>query len=242
MENCTIHYYGRVHPERVGAELRLPPIKLVGKIEGDVFVTVIASQVTASINIIKTTLRDDELRFHVEDILAGIVNILGFSRGCAYDFELVGQIVDSGHFHQVFGVNHPEFADNEKLLGLLIQAASHSRSFFLFRSLKDIREATRAFHDTSFYCYRAIESMTQFFRYPQDGSKLTKEDAWEIMRSNLKVTRDEIDWIRKKADFTRHGEPDELSIEDRDRMISSSVALLNKFVSHLAESVVEPHA
>ncbi|NJR62942.1 MAG: hypothetical protein HC769_31650 [Cyanobacteria bacterium CRU_2_1] len=234
-----LHVTGVIHPERAGVYYQLPPIRLQGHIVGEVFATVFASQITASIKIEQTDITDSELPHYFQDFLSGLVNMMGFALGYAYDVELIGLIDPAQEKHIVFGVDFPEGAREPKqpeLLTDLIMASQHPLSWYFFHALADVKRAARSFHDSGFYCYRAIESVMQFFKVFDEEQPLSDNKSWEKMRDTLAVSKDEILYVKEKADPLRHGKPGDMKEEERSQLIKITVSILDKFCRFLVKS------
>jgi hypothetical protein len=236
-----LHITGVVHPERAGVYYQMPVIRLEGRITGEALVTVFASQLTASVKIEETDLPDSELSYYFQDFLSGLVNMVGFVLGYAYDVELISLIDPAKEEHIVFGVDFPDGIRNPQqpdLLQELLLASQHKMSWYFFHALADIKRAARSLHDSGFYCYRAIESVMQFFKIhgedvPLSGKK-ADERAWEKMRNALGVSREEIDTVKEKADPLRHGKPTSMTEEERSQLMKITVPIIDKFCTFLA--------
>lgn len=233
-----LYVTGVIHPERAGVYYSSPLIQLKGRILGEVFVTIFASQITASIKIEQTDITDSELPYYFQDFLSGLVNMLGFALGFAYDVELISWIDPAQEKHIVFGVDFPKDVRESKqseseLLSNLIVASQHPLSWYLFHALADVKRAVRVFHESSFYCYRAIESIMQFFKVLGGEQPLSDEKAWKKMREVLSVSKDEILYVKKKADPLRHGKPGEMTEEQRSQLIRTTVVIIDEFCRFL---------
>jgi hypothetical protein len=76
------------------------------------------------------------------------------------------------------------------------------RSSHLQRAFADLREAIRSPKDTGFFCYRAIESLRQFFVVELNAPD---KQSWEVLRTALQIDRPTIDYVKTFADSARHG-------------------------------------
>lgn len=233
-----LHITGVIHPERAGVYYEPPLIRLQGRIVGEVLVTVFASQITASFKIEQTDITDSELPHYFQDFLSGLVNMLGFALGYAYDVELVGLIDPAKEEHLVFGVDFPEGAREPKqpeFLPVLIMASQHPLSWYFFHALADVKRAAKSFHDAGFYCYRAIESVMQFFKVFGEDQPLSDNKSWEKMRDILEVSKEEILAVKEKADPLRHGKPGSMTEEERSQLMKITMPILDKFCVFLAK-------
>ena len=137
-----LYVTGVVHPERAGVYYQLPPIRLQGRIVGEIFATFFASQITASIKIQQTDITDSELPHYFQDFLSDLVNMVGFYLGYAYDVELISWIDPAQEKHIVFGVDFPKGAREPKqpeLLTDLVMASQHPLSWYFLHALADVQ-------------------------------------------------------------------------------------------------------
>jgi hypothetical protein len=238
-----LHITGVIHPEQASVYYRLPPIRLTERINGEIFVTIFASQITASVKIEKTDIPDTELQYYFQDLLSGFVNMLGFALGFAYDVELISMIDPAQEMHIVFGVDFPKdtrVSGQEELFDSLFLAVQHPLSWYLFHALADVKRSAKSFHDAGFYCYRAIESVMQFFKVFDEENPLKEEKVWEKARETLKVSQEDIMLVKSKADPLRHGKPSPMTIEEHSQIIKITVTVIDKFSRFLAEKNPSP--
>jgi hypothetical protein len=81
-------------------------------------------------------------------------------------------------------------------------------------AIADAQRAIEAPDDTAFYCYRAIESLRLLY-LDGDDSGAARSESWQQLRSELGLSREELDAIKQFADRRRHGGHHVLSEQDR---------------------------
>ncbi len=245
-----LYITGIVHPERASVYYSPPLFKLEGVINGWMLVSIIASQVAARFDIEQTDIPNSEIYYYIEDYLSRVVNMIGFTAGCAYNFELINSLNDLTREHLVFGagftdknknpekeINHELVKIQQSRLNNLIAVSQHEKSFYLFSALDDVKRAGCSFQDAGFYCYRAIESVMQSFKEEDDiNENRSDKKAWEEMRSKLKITQDTILLVKKQADDRRHGKSSKMTKEKYDQSIEITISIINKFCEFLART------
>lgn len=188
---------GRIHPERAAAYFEEIKLKFEGL--GYLRIKCDAGQLSA----IFDWDGDDVVgaKLTIEHHAQAIASALGFSLNCGYTVEIISvHQVGSQEGPFTFGVKGPnEIPENQ--LELFNEALHFSTKNVYFRlALRDYMRALVDQHDCAFYCYRAIEAVSQSFI--ADSSK----EGWRNMHLALGTNKDEI--IRKVkvyADPVRHG-------------------------------------
>jgi hypothetical protein len=151
---------GRVVPERAVLSIDEIQVQLgssEGMSGGDLFVTISHNQIFARVNALHEIPNLVALRTVVENVLKTLVNIIGYSRGYAYDIEIVQAIgVDTGQ-NTVFGIDIPELEGlcDKSGIGILdiFQAVAYTEDgYFLRHALADVIQALKSPIDTGFFC------------------------------------------------------------------------------------------
>jgi len=172
-------------------------------------------------------------------VVRATLDSLGFHRGASLDIRLAGGTVnnDIALFlpvsRKIFSTTQSEDVSRETLARYVLAAAQNEN---LRHALADVREAMRLTEDSSFYCYRAIESMRQQF-LPQgvNDNGADREASWVKLRSVFGADRAQIDQIRLAANPRRHGG----AAADADRSvviehIRSTRQWVDRFAQHLS--------
>ena len=171
---------------------------------------------------------------------------MGFFLGCGYDVEII-QVVDNQNCRQiVFGVDIPALSEYKNKLKVngenrfeeYFQLTTTEAGMFLRRAFNDLSSSIESPIDTGFYCYRAIETIKQYF-----GTTVVYKDdrkIWEKMRNDLGIERSDIDYVKHFADITRHGAYTNLNLSilsvsgiDRDKMLKIAWHIIFSFMEYI---------
>ncbi|MEO6697704.1 MAG: hypothetical protein ABIN45_06870 [Gammaproteobacteria bacterium] len=179
-------FFGKVHPERCNVsipEVRAKVGTLGDEIHGELRYYISCSQATATFVCEKPVANVYTLKNNVEGSIRAALDALGYALACGYDLE-VTEVIDSlGNTPIVFGVNIPAVekaaAESGVTFEVIMNLFGDARGEYLQRCLSDLREAIRAPKDTGFFCYRAIESLRQFFRHENRATDDNSEGAQE---------------------------------------------------------------
>ncbi|HIF9106476.1 hypothetical protein WAX88_20980 (plasmid) [Photobacterium damselae subsp. damselae] len=224
---------GVVHPER--ADVNISPIHLYDEYGNHLIFSICKSRIACSI---EGTEELDEnsannLRLLVDDKIRNIVDSLGFTIGCGYDVEIIQiySLGDTSFSHFISGVEEVSLKDlckKEQIsFSNIISLFNSDFGIYLNRSLSDLRLAIRSPQDTAFYCYRAIECLSHYFRH---NGELTKSQAWSMLRNSLKIRKEDIIAIKDSADPIRHGNPLEENNSDRQEIMMNTWDITIKFI------------
>jgi hypothetical protein len=230
--STTLYFTGRVLPDWASFSLA----KSIGtKSESslgqqlDTKVSMTRGRIAVRVNIPDSAAMSLEvLRYYAESIARTVVDSYGFTVGTAFDVDMDAAVDVDGEL-AVFGPGVKDLAGTSVTADQVLAIALASPH--LQRALSDFRHAIQVPHDTAFHAYRAIESICEHFR-AKAGCE--KPAAWELMRSRLDLTKDELTEFKTLADRQRHGElvP---SIEESSRVttLRNVRDVLARFVKHL---------
>jgi len=230
IETCSIHFTGVVHPERANVNIAGLKLDLIGDVRGEAFIAIECSQLRISIRtdnpIDITTLRNS-----IQSLAGHVVNCLGFVLGCGYEVELI-QLLKDEDGQVVFGVGYPALQERPPAVTFdrLLVLIEGQFGVFLQRALGDFKDAIRRPHDSAFHCYRAIESVMQYFK-ARDG--VVDKGAWETMRAALSVEKENLIKIKDLADPARHGGVAPIPSAERDFTVLTTQAIIERFAEHL---------
>lgn len=230
-------FSGKVHPERANvsiADVRAQLKASGGEIDGELRYYIALSQVTATFVCEKAVPNVWTLKNYVEDAIRVALDGLGYTLGCGYDLEVTSMIDSLGNRPVVFGVGIPAVEKTAAEAGVkfehIMDVFKDAAGGYLQHCLADLREAIRVPKDTGFFCYRAIESLRQFFVH-EKGAKDDKA-SWEMLRAELDVNRADIDTIKRFADPARHGHSAEITDDQRANVFSLTWGIVNKFIKY----------
>lgn len=228
-------FFGKVLPER--ADIHVGPFQGELKaqaFEGEFCVWVSYSQVTATFSSNKLVDDTNTLKNVMEHIVRSGVDTLGFAVGCGYDVEITSLSDVEGKPPVVYGVFasaiQNRYSDVAATVTHIFELFQDPRGAYLQRCLADLRQAIRVVSDSGFHCYRAIESLRQFFRIERN----VQDDAqsWEAFRNEVNVNRTDIDFVKGFADPRRHGGTQPITSSDRDKILETTWNIVDKYVAY----------
>lgn len=230
-------FFGKVHPERCNVsipEFRAQIEALDNGITGELRYSISLSQVTATFNCVTPVSNIFTLKNYAEDAIRVALDALGYTLGCGYDLEIIQMIDSLGNHPVVFGVGISKLEKSASEAGLkfenILDVFKDSKGGYLQRCLADLREAIRAPKDTGFFCYRAIESLRQYFIH-ETGARDEKV-SWEELRSELGIHRTEIERVKTLADPVRHGYTVAITADQRDEITMLTWKIVNQFIKY----------
>ena len=141
------------------------------------------------------------MRTQVEGAVMSLVDVVGYMVQCGYDVQIHSAVDCETGEHTVFGVGQPIEVKNEypELPDNLPDLVSDNPLRLAFANF---REAIRVPNDTSYFCFRAIESIRQAF----GNSSKNINGTWDNMRSALNLSRSTLDEFSDCAIPLRHGD------------------------------------
>ena len=230
-------FFGKVHPERCNVSIHEICAKVrlgLDQVEGTLRYAVLLSQVSATFVSEKPVQNIYTLKNVVEDAVRVALDALGYTLGCGYDLEIIQMIDSMPNPPVVFGVGIPTIEHSASAADISFHAIlsifGDEKGQYLQRCLSNLREAIRAPKDTGFFCYRGIESLRDFF-VNEKGAK-DKSSSWELFRTELSVTRADIELIKAFADPIRHGAGVTISDQERANVFSITWGIVNSFIKY----------
>lgn len=208
--------------------------------EGEAKVSVVLNQVAVWVTSDQPWDHFD-LRNVVKTFVKAGLDMAGFLLGHAYDLEITRVLNRSKNLDWVFGINVPcvsAHLDAEQLqsrLSSLRRKVHGVRGMFLTRCFSDLASAIKDADDTAFFCYRAIESLSNHSATQVPNTVVTDSQRWEIFRSRTGCTKESILKIKKAADPLRHGNPIEPASIDRAELFEMTWAIVNAYLEQLPE-------
>lgn len=224
-------FSGTVHPERfpltierIKGELGADDSPFVGTI----FVSIILSQVVVDLDT-DDNLSTVDLKNTVETFVHTIVDVFGYLKGLAYTVEIRSVYLPSSFEYQVFGTDVVAISHDEsnRPLGYSDTLQLALRHPTLYMALKDLRDAMKKPHDTSFHCRRAQEGIAKFFT----TDSVSKNTDWESVKRNLKLTDSDI----VKHSNQRHGIYSSVNGSDRIETMMKAWRFVDRFIEYLKE-------
>lgn len=99
-------------------------------------------------------------------------------------------------------------------------------------ALSDLQRALLNHRDSGFYCYRAIESMRQFFLDGDDAGSATSA-SWKNFREVLQLKESDIMRVKQAADPRRHGGTHTLTEEEAFFAVAYSRRVFLRFIEYV---------
>lgn len=214
-----LHVLGKVHPQQGGwtveniREFRFPDGTWHVAIRQSSVVVIIDGEEPGDFG---TFIND------VRSVVGGVVDALGFELAVPLRFEATHAIKD-GEAVSFIKPGWPDLRaletppDNdwvpEVRLAPIVGATVETP--LIRYAVADAQRAIEMPDDTAFYCYRAIESLRLLFLEGDDDTGTPRATSWNLLRTELGVTRSDLDAVKRFADRRRHGGHHILSEEDR---------------------------
>jgi hypothetical protein len=220
-------FHGVVLPERAQLTLQfaLGFEHVASRVQAKASVSVILNQVVVWIE------SDHDwdifdLRNVVSNLVQSHLQIVGFLKGYAYDFEVTRVLNPDRGIDHVFGIDIPCLAGRVKdsdladALARIREKLTGKHGLYLNRCFSDLTSAMRNADDTGFYCYRAIESLRHHCASVHNLSDQSKPRQWEKLREVAKCDEAVLRELKSAADPLRHGEPAASTSADRARLFT----------------------
>jgi soluble cytochrome b562 len=234
-------FFGKVFPERADVNIALTSfeIKSNDKLIWIVESMVMKSQIIARLRSKKKNENGYLLRNHIETCVRQQVDTLCYLQACAYDVEITS--MDSDTDTLVFGVNIRDIEDfkSKRPVSIpdIIKIFSESKGKYLRLCFSDLRSGLRYEKDSAFFWYRAIESLSQYFK--QELKLINAKQSWEKLRDELDVTESDLMYIKQFADPTRHGSASVITEVDYQRTLDITWDVVDKYIKYAANGYVK---
>ena len=220
-------FQGRVLPERaqLSSQFSLSFEHLSSGVTASAVVSIILNQVAVWIE------TDHEwnvfdLRNVVTNIVQSHLQMVGYLKGFAYDFELTRVLNQERATDCVFGIDIPCLAERAKDINLsdaltkLREKTTGRNGVYLNRCFGDLVSAMKHADDTGFYCYRAIEALRHHCAAVRQMSDESKETQWQQFRDVAGCSEHTLREIKAAADPLRHGQVGGSTSAGRERLLT----------------------
>ena len=163
------------------------------------------------------------LRNIVEQLLRTVADAITFVLGNSVSIDIIAAVRSDQWTWHVFGTSIPALTGRGRPS---LPAIALSPDFFsviaqspeLILALASLREAMQKPGETGAYCFRAVEALLVRFKTQTGKDK----EAWERLRSELRVDRQPLDWVKGFAEPQRHGRW--AAMDDGDRADAMLIA------------------
>lgn len=231
----TYAFFGRIYPER--ADVRIPEINLqhtsqFGSFEMHIFAH--GSQLLVEVEMEDKIENIHTFKNLVHRGASSLTDTLAFLMGRHVTVEILAVITPSGE-KRVFGVVYPYIDEKikyedvqEEWLPKITSVYQTEASPYLQRCFTDYRLAMEHAEDTGFYCFRAVETLRQFFNKEDDDS-----DSWEKLRKSIDIERDIIEEnIQIYSEKRRHGDVYTITGDERQLVLETTWKIIKKFIEY----------
>jgi hypothetical protein len=224
-----VRFSGRVSPENLAIDISEVSVQVSGargEFVADVVIRVSRSQVSAVITVLRGDADIATIRNFVLEVVQLEIDLFGYLEGSAYSVEL-NAVAEGEHTSTFIGVHIEQLfqdRDNRPIpFSPLIDLAMGDSA--LQHAVADFRQAIQIPRDTTFYCYRVIESIRHAFQTDDDPAP-----AWTRMRESLRLDVDSLQEAARAARGRRHGRPQEVTGEERVRAIAYAQSVIDRYV------------
>ncbi len=226
-------FYGKVLPERVKFSISVPPIRIKVEEYGfdlQIALSILESQISVKIESEKEIADLFTLKNTVTEYVRLYTDTWGYLHGYSYDVEITSLSGENNVPYIIYGVDIPEItADHEnrpyKQIGDILDVVWNPKYVQIRIAFADLRRAIKYTNETGMFCYRAIESLMQFFKEDED-----RNNAWLKLRTVLNVSREWIDEIGKYSTLPRHGQIVHLTGQKRTDLMKRTWAIIDRFI------------
>jgi hypothetical protein len=232
-----LFFSGIIHPERLGLTIGTIEQDLGsdGKIHGRMKVSISNGQLTAFIEWDNESEDVFTLRNIVQATVEPVVNIASFLKGYAFNVDVV-RVFDEGlNQSLVFNNEIPALVERNQKRELtevkfIYPLCCGPDGLYLRRCLNDLNLAIKHPDDTGFYCYRALESLKQFFG-ELSGEKDDRKQ-WKAMADALGGKEEDTKLTRDHALPARHGVPNPITDEERREIFLHTWTIVERFIDY----------
>lgn len=236
----TYLFYGVILPERAQISLKFEHsfLHLTSGEEGVAKVSIVLNQLYVTVDT-KVIWDIHDLRNVVKSLVQNHLAMIGYLKGYAYDFEVTRVMNPSLDIDFVFGIDIPciakprESINLDSELNILSEKTVGENGVFINRCFSDLVSAMKHADDTSFYCFRAIESLRL---HSAAVHKLLDEDKnvqWEKFREVSGLSKSEIDEISEAAKGVRHGGVALVTGEERKQLFEKTWNIVTAYIRQI---------
>ncbi len=224
--------YGKILPERVNWSFKVENVILSEPDFGykyNVSLFVDLSIITVHVKSDNEIIELDSLRNFIRDYIRLFCDSYGYIKGYAYDLEITSIFDITNSKSTIFGVQIYELEQESskrpiQKFGDMVNIMSNGQNNELRLSLNNLRLAIQHPTDTGMYCYRAIESLMQYFNNNDNDA------TWKMFRDNLNISKIFLKPIMDKSWPSRHGKPIPITHNERVDVMKRAWAVVDRFV------------
>ncbi len=177
-----------------------------------------------------------DLRNVVANIVQGHLQMVGYLKGFACDFELTRVLNQERSIDYVFGIDIPCLAargadvDPPDAFTKLREKTLGANGIYLTPCFSDLCSAMKHADDTGFYCYRAIESLRHHCAAVNSLTEESKVMQWARFREVAGCDEHILREIKAAADPLRHGQVVGSNSADRERLFTITWKTVDSYI------------
>lgn len=177
-----------------------------------------------------------DLRNVVANIVQSQLQMIGYLKGYAYDFELTRVVRNEPAIDHVFGIDIPCLTERSKDVDLseaftkLREKTTGRNGIYLNRCFGDLVSAMKHADDTGFYCYRAIEALRHHCAAVHCIAQESKSIQWQKFREVAHCEEETLREIKVAADPLRHGDVVGSTSTDRQRLFTITWNTVDRYL------------
>lgn len=233
-------FHGVVLPERaqLSRQFAVGFTHFTSGIEADAKVSIVLNQVAVWVNS-EYEWNIFDLRNVVKNIVQSDLDMIGYYKGYAYDFQITRVLNQSRNIDWVFGIDIACLVERNKLVDLDSELTKlHNKllgpnGIFLTRCFNDLVSAMKNADDTGFYCYRAIESLRHHCSSIHGLSLLEPAAQWAKFRTVAGCDEETLRAIKQAADPVRHGQVAGLTSKERDVLFIQTWDVVDGYLQYI---------
>lgn len=225
-------FHGRVLPYRVTPSMKIPAHDFSAPVgELNIDFTIRAGVIT----VIVQTEADPNiytLRNIVRSLGRSWTDMYAYAQGYYYDLEILSVLLPDDS-RITFPVSfrplehYTRKKDFEQWVAEIYSGFNGETGIYLRRAVSDLRDALEHADDTPFHCYRALESLKQYFA--EEG--MSDSEMWDELWNELDMDNNIPmgDMLEYSKDI-RHGEPRNTSGDQREEHIFFTHRAIERFI------------
>lgn len=233
-------FYGVVLPERaqLSRHFTVGFTHVTTGVEGTATVSIVLNQVAVWLDG-ENEWDIFDLRNVVKHLVQSDLDMIGYFKGHAYDFQITRVLNQSRGIDYVFGIEIPCLVERNRFVNLELELTRlHDKingpnSVFLTRCFNDLVSAMKNADDTGFFCYRAIESLRHHCAAVNGLSDEETSKQWKQFREVAGCTEGTLREIKLTADPLRHGQIAGFSSAEREALFLKTWDVVDGYLQNI---------
>ncbi|GAA1566007.1 hypothetical protein GCM10009789_19360 [Kribbella sancticallisti] len=178
-------------------------------------------------------------------IVQGCLDSLGFFLAAPLRGEILSMIVDGKELHYrklQWDEFLPKGSDETRVEAVKLQPFTRMaiEEPLVRLALADLRTALDLPGETVVLCYRAIESIRQWFLYGDADDDSARKQSWIDLKTHLDIKREEIKPLEAMATSRRHGADTAATERQRVEALTLARKVVERFVAYRVSLTAPP--